>query len=287
MGIQIASVRTGAISVSLEFPPADAEVVPGVVWGAVEAFPTPAYWAYQVLARRVENQVVRYRLGSTLREEVGACLLGGHGIPARVGVEAFHHLRAMGAFGPDVPTEETLVAWLSQPLTIDGRKVRYRFAAQKAKYLSGALERLCEKDLCGMAGLQLRNRLVELPGIGYKTASWVARNWLDADDVAILDIHILRAGVIAKFLDPDLSVERDYLELEQQFLRFSAGLGVRPSELDAVMWLEMMSAPRSVSAVLRALPESRFKDKHAPKHASSGLRANNRNSNTSQLALIA
>lgn len=283
MGIQIASVRTGTISVSLEFPPADAEVVPGVAWGAVEAFPTPAYWAYQVLARRVENQVVRYRLGATLREEVGACLLGGHGIPARVGVEAFHHLRAMGAFGSDVPSEKTLVAWLSEPLTIDGRKVRYRFAAQKAKYLSGALERLCEQDLCGMTGLQLRNRLVELPGIGYKTASWVARNWLDADDVAILDIHILRAGVIASFLDPDLTVERHYLELEQQFLRFSAGLGVRASELDAVMWLEMMSAPRSVGAVLRALPESRFKTKHAP----SERRTNNRYPDTPQLALIA
>jgi endonuclease III len=37
---------------------------------------------------------------------------------------------------------------------------------------------------------------MSLPGIGPKTASWIARNWLDADDVAILDIHIMRVGQV-------------------------------------------------------------------------------------------
>ena len=35
---------------------------------------------------------------------------------------------------------------------------------------------------------------------------------------------------------PGLTIGRDYLKLEGQFLRFSRALGVRASELDAVIW---------------------------------------------------
>lgn len=281
--MQQASVILGSMTVNVEMPPKDDEVVPGVRWGAVEAFPTPAYWAYQVMARRIEARSIRYKLGSTLREEVAACLLGGHGIPARIGVRAFEHLRDKGAFTSDHPDEQTLSRWLSEPMSLDGRYVRYRFASQKARYLATALKAISEENLPQSSGRLLRDWLLQLPGIGYKTASWVARNWLDADDVAILDIHILRAGVLAGFLDAELTVERDYLALEQQFLKFSQGMGVRASELDAVIWLEMMTSPLSVGRVLSAIPEGKFKDKHAPSRPGS----KNRESHTHQLALIA
>lgn len=279
--MQIASVSSGKMSVCVELPPAESEVVPGVRWGAVEAFPTPAYWAYQVMARRVENRVLKYRLGKTLREEIGACLLGGHGIPANVGVAAFEHMRERGAFRGAEHSEETLAAWLREPIDVDGRPVRYRFAAQKARYLAEAMRGFDALSYPEDSGRGLRDALITLPGIGYKTASWVARNWLDADDVAILDIHILRAGVVGGFLDPDLTVERHYAALEAQFLAFSTGLGVRASELDAVIWLEMASAPRSVQSVLSALPEGRFKAKHY-----SGRAAENRRPDANQLPLL-
>src|SRR5207248_10153124 len=83
-----------------------------------------------------------------------------------------------------------------------------------------------------------------------KTASWIARNWLDADDVSILDIHVVRAGRLAGFLAPGLSVERDYLALEAQFLAFSKAVGVRASELDAVIWREMASSSSTVRELL-------------------------------------
>lgn len=35
-----------------------------------------------------------------------------------------------------------------------------------------------------------------------------------------------------------------------QFISFSNAIGVRPSELDAVMWFEMMSSPASVGRLL-------------------------------------
>jgi hypothetical protein len=45
-------------------------------------------------------------------------------------------------------------------------------------------------------------------------------------------------------------VPRDYLALEAQFLATSRALGVRASELDAVIWYEMMASPRSVARLM-------------------------------------
>ncbi|MCD9115915.1 8-oxoguanine DNA glycosylase [Pseudomonas bijieensis] len=235
---------------SRDFPDAMSEVLPGVSWGLIEAFPTPAYWAYQVWANDQESEPLNYKLGATLAEEIGACLLGGHGIPANVGLAAFAHLRDHGAFEGEVPSVALLQEWLTTPLKIGSRSVRYRFAKQKARYLHSALAALTLGDVPLHAGRALRNWLLELPGIGYKTASWIARNWLDADDVAILDIHILRAGALAGFFSPGLTVERHYLQLEEEFLALSKAIEVRPSKLDALMWYQMMSAPTIVHSLL-------------------------------------
>lgn len=56
--------------------------------------------------------------------------------------------------------------------------------------------------------------------------------------------------MLGKFFQERLTVERHYLELEEQFLQFSLGLGVRASELDALIWLEMMSSPATVHGIL-------------------------------------
>ncbi len=243
--------RTGAIQVELPSP--DVELVPGVRWGAVEAFPTAAYFAFQVIARRLVGRPAQYSLGRTLAEEVGACLLGGHGIPGQVGVAAYEHLRSQGAFASAVsPSSEQLEAWLREPIRVSKRVVHYRFAAQKARYLAQALPML-HKAPTFTVGRHLRDWLLDVPGIGPKTASWIARNWLHADDVAILDIHIMRVGQLAGLFPQKLTVERHYLELEELFLKFSAALDVRPSELDAVIWYEMASSPASVRHVMEYL----------------------------------
>lgn len=248
--MQLGAIFMDHVVFNVELPTPDSEVIPGVPWGAIEAFPTPAYWAYQVYARRLQGERINYKLGATLKEEVGACLLGGHGIPASVGLAAFHHVKARGAFGDQPPSEETLLEWLKEPIAVEDRSVRYRFAKQKARYLAAALHKLATEYPPLSTGRALRDWLLDIPGIGYKTASWVARNWLDADDVAILDIHILRAGLLGKFFEQSLTVERHYLELEEQFIQFSKGLGVRASELDALIWLEMMSSSATVHSIM-------------------------------------
>ena len=246
---QTAAILSKVGAIRIELPSCDIEVMPGVRWGALDAFPTPAYWVFQVAYRRLQGGPPQYKLGRTLAEEVGACLLGGHGIPASVGIAAYERLRSEGAFSGRTPTEATLLKRLQEPLVMGDKQVRYRFAAQKAKYLAASLARL--QDVPELReGRSLRDWLLELPGIGFKTASWIARNWLCADDVAILDIHILRFGQAIGLFPKALTVEKDYLELEALFLEFSDRVDVRPSELDAVIWHEMATSPLTVRGLV-------------------------------------
>ncbi len=250
--IQTAAIVTHTGSIQIELPAANVEVMEGVRWGSIDAFPTPAYWAYQVVARRLVGKPAAYRLGRTLAEEVAACLLGGHGIPATVGLAAYDRIREHGALSGDPVSEEDLEALLKEPLEVGGRSIRYRFAAQKARYLAAALP-LAHTAPKFNAGRQLRDWLLAVPGIGHKTASWIARNWLDADDVAILDIHIMRVGQVIGLFPKTMTVERHYAELEERFLQLSSSLDVRASELDSVIWGEMASSPLTVRYLIEYL----------------------------------
>ena len=84
-----------------------------------------------------------------------------------------------------------------------------------------------------------RDQLQSLEGVGPKTASWITRNWLDTDEVAILDIHVLRAGWRLGLFEEACRLPNDYTKLENRFLLFAKNLHVRPSQLDSVMWLDM------------------------------------------------
>lgn len=145
-----------------------------------------------------------------------------------------------------------MVDWLKAPLMVGDRAVRYRFAAQKARYLAAALP-AAKAAPAFDTGKQLRDWLMSLPGIGPKTASWIARNWLDADDVAILDIHIMRVGQVIGLFPLEQTVERHYMALEERFLRFAELLDVRASELDAIIWHEMASSPATARQLIHHL----------------------------------
>ncbi len=236
----------------LDVPPPGVEVLPGVPWGRFDEFNTPAFWRVQVwfdeLAGASPNDSpTAYALGRSLDEEVAACLLGGYGIPAEVGLAAFARLAEAGILARthagtvgNVALAAELKSLLSAPLEIRGRAVRYRFARQKSQYLAGALSALADgAPPAELRGGAFRDWLLRLPGVGLKTASWITRNHLGSNDVAILDVHVVRAGRLMKVFRAKHRPDRDYYVMERRFLELARALGVRAAALDAVIWREM------------------------------------------------
>ncbi|WP_180282296.1 hypothetical protein [Azospirillum oleiclasticum] len=220
-------------------PNEDEEVVPGVRWGRADEVPSPAYWAALALMRPGWDGAFVSHSG-TLAEEVAFCILGGFGVTAELGQAAFERLRDLGLLTPSPNADHTPIeAALMAPLSVAGRQVRYRFPRQRAARLAIAMRELHQAPPSEDDPLAFRNALLRIPGIGPKTASWVARNWLGTDDVAILDIHILRACRVIGVIEDTWTLPRDYAALERRFLAFATGIGVPASVLDAIMWTQM------------------------------------------------
>lgn len=230
-------------------PDADNEVMPGVPWGCASTPYTPAFWRLACIANGATLDQSRYHLGSSLKEEVIACLLGGHGVTGELGIAAYNHLRLNHVIDHPHSTEQ-IEKLLGEPLIVGGRSVKYRYPRQKAKYISAAIQYLNTNNPPEDCGKSLRDWLTAVPGIGYKTASWIARNWLDARDIAILDIHIHRAGVLAGIFTPNDDVRKDYLRMEEHFIRLADSIGIPSNILDNQIWNELRSTPRLVRQML-------------------------------------
>lgn len=222
---------------TLELPPPEAEALEGIPWGGFDVLFTPAFWAGRAWLSKLDGEQRSHRLGTTLREEIAACLLGGFGIPAEVGLAAFSRVRDRGLLDCG-PTAALLMTTLREPLQVGERVVRYRFASQKATYLAQVLRQFDELA-APLDDVAFRDSLAELPGIGLKTASWITRNTRDSDAVAILDVHVCRACVLAGVFRPGVRVAGAYRRLEGRYLAFASAIDVRPSLLDSLMWENM------------------------------------------------
>ncbi|WP_186193204.1 8-oxoguanine DNA glycosylase [Burkholderia gladioli] len=231
----------------MSIPDPDDEVIPGVRWGNCADLFSPAYW--RALMLQDDGVPPRYRLGENLLEETFACVLGGYGIPAEVGNSAFAALRDEGLIRVNVPAEQIALC-LSKPLSVGGRQIKYRFAKTKSIVLADVAAAF-QKTAPPKEPLVLREWLSSLRGIGPKTASWIVRNYTGSDEVAILDIHILRAGAYCGLFPTARSRPGEYIGLERRFLDFSRALGVRPSELDACIWAQMKRAGRPLARRIR------------------------------------
>lgn len=212
------------------------------VWGSPLVFGTAAYWLLQCHLYAWNREAPSFALGANLFEETVACLLGGYGIPAEVGLAAFHELRKLGLTDmSQPPAEEDVLAVLRAPLSIGEKKVHYRFPRLKAKYIAAAGRHFQDTLPASPTSVELRDWLLEIPGIGLKTASWIVRNSTKANDVAIIDIHIRRAGVHAGFFRSSWEPGRDYAVMEKAFLSFATQAAVPAAALDTIMWLQMRS----------------------------------------------
>lgn len=218
----------------LRVPRAQSYVMDGVVWGAVDELFTPAFWKAQAWQHEAAGTYADLRLGRSLVEEVSACLLGGYGMPAELGLAAYARLRERQLLHNDCDERDLLIA-LSEPLLVHGRWRTYRFARQRSRYLAASLAYLA--DLAEPEDdVALRDALTGAPGVGLKTASWVVRNYRGSDEIAILDVHVVRACALMGVFEFQAVTPSSYERLEESYLDFADAIGVRAGLLDAIMW---------------------------------------------------
>lgn len=218
---------------------AEEEVLPGVRYGRPDELLTPAYWVIRCKTAGTSEFDFVNRYGS-LNEEIGFCLLGGYGVTLEVAEAFFRVLKARKIFDENSdPSEELIMKLLCTPAKVKGRQHKYRFPRQRAYRLHKALKQLHSMQLQTNNPTLFRDEIQSLEGVGPKTASWIARNWLGTDSVAILDIHILRAGWAMNLFNKECKLPRDYALLENRFLTFAKNISIRASILDAMIWSDM------------------------------------------------
>jgi N-glycosylase/DNA lyase len=238
-------VGIGCSAREVILPAPDSEVIRGIAWGRADTLDTAAYWALRCC---IEDDPLHGFTSENgiLIDEIGFCILGGFGITAELNQAAFKRLKSAGVFDLSVSTTEAQIKdLLLEPLDVHGRRQRYRFPNQRAKRLSVMRGRFADFRLEGAPVASVHAALRDVPGIGPKTAAWIIRNHFGSDDVAILDVHVLRACSRLRLFPEKVVLPRDYDHLQNRFLEFADALRVRACVLDAVMWSDMRTEPRS------------------------------------------
>lgn len=232
-----------AVCTERYLPAACDEVLPGVPWGDPWVVFTPAYWLTQAwMAKLDEVGTSDYRARHGVVEELVFCLLGGFGITAELATAAFEACETEGLIAARETDAEAWSRVLHRSLSVNGRHIHYRYPNQKAKFLASAMRGVSELHIDSEDCRSTRDALMNLSGVGYKTASWVVRNVFDSDDVAILDIHLIRAGRLCGLYTAADRVEKHYRAMEDRFLQFAGALDIRPAALDCLIWDGMREA---------------------------------------------
>lgn len=238
------------------------EILPGIKWGSYCQLYTPAFWKYLYHNMPQSEISGSHRIGASLLEEIIACLLGGYGMPSEIGFLAFSRLKHQGYIQHGVSHQLIRDALMTPLLLPNGKKMKYRFFNQKSFYVFQLLNRSDLNEIPMSDDLALRNWLLTVDGIGPKTASWITRNWLCSEKVAILDIHIIRAGQLMGIYKQHVNLAKNYFSMEAQFLGLCAALHVQPSKLDALIWSFMK---RTHAIALRALSQGIMQESSPPK----------------------
>lgn len=235
----------GDTEICRDMPGPEDSIISGVRWGDHWALFTPAYWLSQLWMSGLDQHASSYyQAKGSLCDEIAFCMLGGHGIAAELATAAFENCRKAELIER---LETSVTQWtevLQQPLHVNGSSRRYRYPQQKARFLAGAMAYIQENPISTSCGKELRDHLLKINGVGPKTAGWIARNYLDTDEVAILDIHIVRAGLLCDLFSPAQRVERNYFVMESRFIEFCRALDARPAILDCLIWDQMRSVGR-------------------------------------------
>ncbi|MCL4553511.1 MAG: hypothetical protein M1305_08230 [Candidatus Marsarchaeota archaeon] len=200
-----------------------------------------------LFCRAVEHQISNAQ--TDIERELLFCLLGGYGITyehARAATEVVATLVPFAERRDDHELFDTLVSALSiaqfEPPRRDGSLRRYRFPRRKATLIVEArqwlrrhvplLEHVNRIPDCRSR----RQFLCSCPGIGPKTASWLLRNLGCGDQLAIVDVHVLRALKNAGRVAEEVRMPRDYEVVEDAFLEWCCELAAPAPAFDLFLW---------------------------------------------------
>jgi thermostable 8-oxoguanine DNA glycosylase len=184
-----------------------------------------------------------------LERELLFCLLGGFGITYehdRSATEIVATLAPFADFWNDGELLDALVATLSQaqfePARRDGSPRRYRYPMRKARLIVDARRWVLQHGPLAIRLAELpdcrsrREFLCDCPGFGLKSASWLLRNVGLGSQLAIIDIHILRALADVGRVPRDVRLPRDYEAAEKAFLDWCIELAAPPPAFDLFLW---------------------------------------------------
>ena len=194
-------------------------------------------------------QPCAYPASLELEAELLFCLLGGFGITYEHGRSATRVISSLEPFSEGWHDDElfdavalTLMQPQFEPPRRDGSLRRYRFPRHKASTIVSARrwlrdnatlrERLHTMDSCK----ERRDLLSDCPGVGLKTASWLLRNLGLGADLAIIDIHVLRALSDSGRVSDAVRLPRDYELVESAFLEWCDELAAPPAAFDLFVW---------------------------------------------------
>lgn len=183
-----------------------------------------------------------------LRRELLFCLLGGYGVTFETSRSALQVVDEFDVFAPTHDADDLYVGLVAaldeprfEPVRKDGSLRRYRFPRRKAGLICRARSWVLQAGTLSehLAALtcerERRAWLINCPGLGPKSASWLLRNTGWAHELAILDVHVLRAMAEAGVLLDGYSRE-DYEAVEQLFLEWCKQLEAAPAVFDFFLW---------------------------------------------------
>ena len=192
------------------------------------------------------SKVVRHE---DIEDELLFCLLGGYGISEEHGRSAWLTVRQLEPFSESWNDDDLFQNIMStlelpkfEPRRVDGSLRRYRFPKRKAAIIVEARRwvrshKPLEEVLLHWDDPQDRRRiLLGCPGLGLKTASWLLRNLGMGDDLAILDVHLVRALHDAQRIGNEIRLPRDYYAIEKAFLDWCHELNAPSAAFDLFIW---------------------------------------------------